>query len=190
MITKSDAASLQAHYEIALDMLASRHREQTMMRKGSADEEDREGEGGEADGSEGSDSSASSDTASVPSTVPLPRIRLNLQSIPSALDHDMMGNDQYPKLRAAKHLIHVLGRGSWGAVLNSATGQEWQLFIMNKADIANSLAATPVQAHTPHGHPVSTTVAFSLHPIEIYSHYLAKKCPVSISVQGRRIVLK
>jgi hypothetical protein len=117
-----------------------------------------------------------------------PRIKLNLQAIPSALDHDYMGNSHYPKLRAARNLIQVLGRGQWGAVLSSTNGQEWQLFIMAKADIAANLAASPVLAFTPGGHPLSTTVAFSLNPVEIYSNYLKKKCPSGITVDGRRII--
>ena len=209
MITKSDMLSMLSSYEIAAAVLKQRRDDSKAAAKlralqnGGPQAEVEENE--EVTQEDGFQAVASESATKFSSSSPTaksndadggnndeddinPRIKLNLQAIPSALDHDYMGNSHYPKLRAARNLIQVLGRGQWGAVLSSTNGQEWQLFIMAKADIAANLAASPVLAFTPGGHPLSTTVAFSLNPVEIYSNYLKKKCPSGITVDGRRII--
>jgi len=109
------------------------------------------------------------------------KVRVDVSATPMLLDSSLMGADDYPKLRMRRNLIHVLGQGQWGAVLNSNTGTEWQLFILAKSDMV-SVHYSPAKALSPNKQPISTTAALTINPVELYARLLSRKCPWYIAV--------
>ena len=82
-----------------------------------------------------------------------------------------------------------MGRGNWGVILSSATGQEWQLFIMSKMDML-SAPFSPTSVLSPANQPITTTASLTLNPVEQYAAFIARKCPNTIDVEGPLVKFK
>ena len=102
--------------------------------------------------------------------------KIKVSSIPYIIDNDYMGYNEYPKIRMRKNIVHVAGRGIWGAVLASSTGKEWQLYLMNKPDITN-IQGSSWNIIDNNKKPIVVSSAFTYNSLEMYSYYTARKCP-------------
>jgi hypothetical protein len=119
------------------------------------------------------------------------RVRLEVAAVPSMLDTDLMGHGSFPKLRIGQKMVHVIGSGAWGVVLTTQNGKEWQLFIMDKNDIMSSAVVTPWIVLTSGGQTVTTTVAGTINPLDVYKHLLGRKCPAYVALdEGDGIVIQ
>ena len=104
------------------------------------------------------------------------KAQIKVSSVPYIIDNDYMGYDSYPKIRMRKNIIHVSSRGIWGAVLASATGKEWQLYLMNRPDITN-IQSTSWNLLDEKNKPIVVSSAFTYNSLEMYSYFTARKCP-------------
>ena len=99
------------------------------------------------------------------------------------LDTTLMGATSYPKLRMRQNIIYVIGRGSWGAVLTSNTGLDWQLFITQKADIDSFTPGNVLPDNTVLAHRARTFWGgFTTNPVEVYAMMISRQCPTYITV--------
>jgi hypothetical protein len=114
------------------------------------------------------------------------KIKIELSSLPMVLDSEFLGNNMYPKLKMQKNIIHVVGRGKWGAILTLTTGSEYQLFIMSKKDMNNA----PFDAITSNNNPISINGLNSANPVESYNNYLTNKCSTDFSFDGSIMKIK
>lgn len=114
------------------------------------------------------------------------KIKIELSSQPMILDSDFLGNNLYPKLKMQKNVIHVVGRGKWGAILSLTTGSEYQLFIMSKKEMNN----VPFDAITSNNNPISINGLNTANPVESYKNYLTNKCSSDFSFDGNIMKIK
>ena len=113
------------------------------------------------------------------------KVRIDLAAMPNMVDTEYMGNYDFPKLRLGPNIVHVIGSGSWGVVLTSQNGKEWQLFIMDRNDILSTAVVTPWIASTPGKQAITTTVAGTINALEVYRNILGRKCPSYVSVDRK-----
>ena len=105
-----------------------------------------------------------------------PEVRIDIQSTPMVLDSRWMGSTTYPKVRMKSNIVHVASRKPWGAILSSATGHEWQLFIMSRREMP-AVNVWPTTMLSMHEQQITSTAALSLNPLEIYRRTLSRQCP-------------
>ena len=104
------------------------------------------------------------------------------------LDGVFMGGLSYPKLRVGKNIVHVIGGDTWGVVLNSLNGREWQLYIMSAVDVAASMCINPWDAVTPGGQPVSISYTGAIKPLDLYRNVLSRSCPLHLNFDGDKVI--
>lgn len=104
------------------------------------------------------------------------QVQIRVSSTPMFLNSPWMGDFSTPQVRMKRNVIHVVSRENWGAILSSATGQEWQLFIMSKSDMS-AAPVWPTTVLTESNEQITTTAALSLNPLELYKRTLSRTCP-------------
>jgi len=104
------------------------------------------------------------------------RVQIRVSSTPMFLNSPWMGDFSRPQVRMKRNVVHVVSRESWGAILSSATGQEWQLFIMSKSDMS-AVPVWPTTVLTENNQQITTTSVLSLNPLELYKRSLSRTCP-------------
>ncbi len=102
-------------------------------------------------------------------------VQVRVSSVPMLLNSQWMGDFSLPQIRMKRNVVHVVGR-DWGAILSSATGQEWQLFIMPKNDM-NASPLWPTTALTENNQQITTTAAMTTNPVELYRRSISRQCP-------------
>jgi hypothetical protein len=117
------------------------------------------------------------------------KVRIDFTSFPSMLDGSFMGGLSYPQLRVGHNIVHVIGGETWGVVLNSMNGREWQLYIMSAIDVAASMCINPWDAVTPGGQRVSTSYTGAIKPLELYRNVLARSCPIHLNFDGDKVIV-
>lgn len=118
------------------------------------------------------------------------KARIDLISTPSMLDSTFMGSSLYPKLRVGHLIVHVISSKTWGVVLNSANGQEWQLYIMSAADVEASMAATPWHGISQGHQPVSTYFTGAASALHLYRNAIAQKCPTHLDLDSGQVLAR
>jgi hypothetical protein len=105
------------------------------------------------------------------------------------LDGSFMGGLSYPQLRVGHNIVHVIGGETWGVVLNSMNGREWQLYIMSAIDVAASMCINPWDAVTTGGQRVSTSYTGAIKPLDLYRNVLARSCPTHLNFDGDKVIV-
>jgi uncharacterized protein (DUF2235 family) len=120
------------------------------------------------------------------------RVHLQTSSILFSLDSELLGNVDYPKIRARKSYIQVLSRHGWGVVLTSTSGKEWQLFLVENSDMESS-AMNPAlyDDHRVHQAQRSPQVLTSnsigaIASTDVYHTMLSEQCPSQFVVETDR----
>ena len=116
------------------------------------------------------------------------KVRIDFSAFPSMLDGVFMGGLSYPKLRVGKNIVHVIGGDTWGVVLNSMNGREWQLYIMSAGDVAASMCINPWDAVTPGGQPVTISYTGAIKPLDLYRNVLSRSCPAHLNYDGDQVI--
>ena len=112
------------------------------------------------------------------------RVRVDVDSVPAALDMDALGFAERLRLRVRENMVYVCSRSGWGVALASTNGQEWQLFILSRGD-AEALQLVPHLAKTRAGHDVSFSHVVSASSGSValrrYWQMLAAQSPAHLS---------
>ena len=110
-----------------------------------------------------------------------PVFEVVVSSTPMALDTVYMGSNLFPKVHVKDKVIAVYSREIWGVVLTSnvSANQEWQLFVLNREDLAS---ITPWKIKSAKGRELSASAYFSNNPVLTYSQILARKCPSFLQI--------
>lgn len=117
------------------------------------------------------------------------KARIDLISSPSMLDSTYMGSSLYPKLRVGHLIVHVISSETWGVVLNSSNGQEWQLYIMSAADVDASMAAAPWHGISQGHQPVSTYFTGAAGALNLYRNAIARQCPTHLDLDNGQVLV-
>ena len=99
---------------------------------------------------------------------------IEMLNIPAILDSPAMGFTGHPSIRAGEKLMHIVGSGSWGAVLSRNENNEWQLYIVPKADLQN---VSPWGISTSKNQHITSSNAFTFNPVNVYHQMISENCP-------------
>merc|ERR1719487_1227595 len=113
----------------------------------------------------------------------LPSVEIELDFEPTFFDNDVMGNDEYPKIISSPNLIHVLSSGEWSAMLSSSNGNEWQLFVSEKAT-TYKISTQLWHVKLPSMQGVTTNALGTFNSVEMYHLYMSQRCPSYFRVQN------
>ncbi len=120
-------------------------------------------------------------------------VTVEIQNKHMLLDSNLLGSNDYPKLRVRRNLIHVVGRGRWGCILTTKSGSDWQLFIQRKEDL-NAVHMWPAlvmgnMGNDGVGEVHTVTPALSYNPVEVYANAISRKCPTHLAALSDQVTV-
>lgn len=97
---------------------------------------------------------------------------------------EFMGNIEYPKIWMNKHNIYAVTDGLWGAFFKTQSGDDWQMYLIDKRDITASQLIPAISLRSPAGMKLSTSTTLGQHASGLYQQHLLRKCPNIVRVKG------
>ncbi len=127
------------------------------------------------------ETSHTEDDNSIQSELPLPsplEFSIDISAQNMLLSSELMGDFDYPKVYVKANIVFILGAGSWGTFMTSATGEDWQLYLMARRDMAASALIPAISVKEEGGGlPVSVTANVLTNAVDLYRYTIAMQCP-------------
>jgi hypothetical protein len=115
---------------------------------------------------------------------------------------EMLGDSSFPKIWMSQQVIYTLTQGLWGAYFKTESGEDWQMYLIDKRDVGSSSLIPPIVLRTASGRRelhsgsdsdtkskrktgVSTNIHLAQHSASLYKIMLQRKCPRVLQVDAK-----
>jgi len=119
-------------------------------------------------------------------------VRVKSDMIPMAVDSEVMGYIDYPKVRSGEQFLSVASQSEWAVILTqTANTKEWSIYILLKGELASPFNGN-LEAMSVAGNAVVTPRLFTTNSVEMYACDINEKCPRSVTVRsnGRQVTVE
>jgi hypothetical protein len=119
------------------------------------------------------------------------KVQINVACSHSLLLGEIFGNKNFPKVWMTKNIIYTYTSGLWGAYFKSQSGDDWQMYLIDKRDSAALRLIPPMVIRNRGGQKISTSSTLLQSSENLYKYTLQRKClrNLKVSPDGKHIQL-